>query len=284
MAKLQLTDIGIFVKDLKAARSFYTKKIGLKVRESEPKWGYLTLGATKGGEDAALNPWQPVPEWGQEDYEKRKAQIGGVTGIGFSTSDMKRTVSDLRRRGVKVEIEGEGSTFARFSDPDGNVLFLAQPARVKARRAGIQSLAFVTVVSRDTKRSGEFFRKALAMKERRVPGEEGEEDFVMHQLSPKATGIAPFTPTKEMYDDPSDYDADMAHIGEDTAISFTTNDLYKLQEALMAKGVRFQRKAEKRGWGGLMADFLDPDDNVYSIMQPRAVTERLEKKRKGRAR
>lgn len=267
MAKLQLTDIGIFVKDLKASRTFYTKKIGLKVRESEPKWGYLTLGATKGGEDAALNPWQPVPEWGQEDYEKRKAQIGGVTGIGFSTSDMKRTVSDLRRRGVKVEIEREDSTFARFSDPDGNVLFLAQPARVKARRAGIQSLAFVTVVSRDTKRSGEFFRKALAMKERRVPGEEGEEDFVMHQLSPKATGIAPFTPTKEMYEDPADYDADMAHIGEDTSIGFTTKGIHALQDQLMAKGVRFKQKAEKRDWGGIQAKFFDPDDNVYTLVE-----------------
>src|SRR2546427_326951 len=56
MAKLQLTDVEIYVKDLKAARAFYTKKIGLKVRSSMPKWGYLALGATKGGDDAALTP------------------------------------------------------------------------------------------------------------------------------------------------------------------------------------------------------------------------------------
>src|SRR5207245_424584 len=72
MAKLQLTDVEIYVKDLKAARAFYTKKIGLKVRSSMPKWGYLALGATKGGEDAALTPWQPVPEWGTEMYESRQ--------------------------------------------------------------------------------------------------------------------------------------------------------------------------------------------------------------------
>src|SRR5205807_6202179 len=51
MAKLQLTDVEIFVKDLKATRAFYTRKIGLKVRSAMPKWGYLALGATKGGED-----------------------------------------------------------------------------------------------------------------------------------------------------------------------------------------------------------------------------------------
>jgi len=57
MAKLELTDVEIYVKDLKAARAFYTRKIGLKVRSSMPKWGYLALGATKGGDDAALTPW-----------------------------------------------------------------------------------------------------------------------------------------------------------------------------------------------------------------------------------
>src|SRR5439155_664236 len=91
MAKLELTDVEIYVKDLKAARAFYTKKIGLKVRSSMPKWGYLALGATKGGEDAALTPWQPVPEWGKEMYESRLKMIGGVTGIGFITNDLKRT-------------------------------------------------------------------------------------------------------------------------------------------------------------------------------------------------
>jgi len=91
MAKLQLTDVEIFVKDLKATRAFYTRKIGLKVRSAMPKWGYLALGATKGGEDAALTPWQPVPEWGQEMYESRLKMIGGVTGIGFITNGRSRT-------------------------------------------------------------------------------------------------------------------------------------------------------------------------------------------------
>src|SRR5207245_9903402 len=90
MAKLELTSIGIVVKDLKKARSFYTRKIGLKVRESDPKMGYLALGATKGGKDAALNPWQPTPDWG-DMYEPALKRIGEGTGIGFLTSDWKKT-------------------------------------------------------------------------------------------------------------------------------------------------------------------------------------------------
>ncbi len=264
MSKLQLTDLEIYVKDLKAARAFYTKKIGLKVRSSMPKWGYLALGATKGGQDASLTPWQPTPDWGQDVYESRLKMIGGITGIGFLTNDLKGTVADLKKKGVKAEIEREDGTFGRFTDPDGNVLFLAQPAKPKVRRKGVSALTFVTVVSKDSKKTGEFFKKALGMKSHRVPGEEGFTDY---RFSEKGTSIMPFTPTKEMYDNPSDYDSDLAHIGEETGVGFTTDDIYKLQEQLLAKGVRFKAKAEAQGWGGIMARFFDLDDNVYSLVQ-----------------
>lgn len=264
MAKLSLTDVEIYVKDLKATRAFYTKKIGLKVRSFLPKWGYLALGATQGGADAALTPWQPKPEWGPEMYESRMKMIGGITGIGFLTNDLKGTVADLKKKGVQAEIEREDGTFGRFTDPDGNVLFLAQPARPKVRRKGLTALTFVTVVSRDAKKSGEFFKKALGMKAHRVPGEEG---FVDYRLSEKGTSIMPFTPTKEMYDNPSDYDSDMAHLGEETGIGLTTDAIYKFQEQLMAKGVRFKEKAEAQDWGGITARFFDPDDNVYTLVE-----------------
>ncbi len=265
MAKLQLTDVEIFVKDLKATRAFYTRKIGLKVRSAMPKWGYLALGATKGGEDAALTPWQPVPEWGQEMYESRLKMIGGVTGIGFITNDLKRTMADLKKKGVKTAVDGESETFGRFTDPAGNVLFLAQPAKPKVRRAGVSALGFVTVASRDSKKTGEFFRKTLGMRKQRA--ESDEEGFDSYQLSPKATAITPFTPRKDIYDNPADYDADMAHIGEETGIGFTTSDIYRLQEQLLAKGVRFKEKAEAQDWGGIRARFFDLDDNVYSLVE-----------------
>src|SRR5947207_1259951 len=265
MAKLQLTDVEIFVKDLKATRAFYTRKIGLKVRSAMPKWGYLALGATKGGEDAALTPWQPVPEWGQEMYESRLKMIGGVTGIGFMTNDRERTVPDLKKKGVKTAVDGESETFGRFTDPAGNVLFLAQPAKPKVRRAGVSALGVVTVASRDSKKTGEFFRQALGMRKQRAESE--EEGFDSDQLSPKATAITPFTPRKDIYDNPADYDADMAHIGEETGIGFTTSDIYRLQEQLLAKGVRFKEKAEAQDWGGIRARFFDRDDNVYSLVE-----------------
>lgn len=265
MVKLEsLESVGFFVNDLKAAKRFFTRTIGLKVREEERKWGYLALGATKGGEDASLDPWQPSPEWGTEMYEFGRRQIGTVTGIGFRTNDFAGTLEMMRRRGVKVVVEGEAQDFARFKDSDGNAFFFSPAEKVKRKRAGLAALEWVTVVTRDAARSGEFFTKALGMRGRRIPGEEG---FIGYRLSTKGTSILPFAPTREMYPDPKDYDADMAHLGEDTAISFQTRDIYKLQEALMDRGVRFSEKAEKRDWGGIRARFLDPDDNVYSIIQ-----------------
>src|SRR3970282_2273164 len=97
------------------------------------------------------------------------------------------------------------------------------------------------------------------MRPRRVPGEEG---FIEYRLSPKGTSIMPFTPTKEMYDNPADYDSDMSHLGEETGIGFTTNAIYQVQEQLMAKGVRFQKKAEAQDWGGLREPCAAPHANA----------------------
>jgi len=268
MARIKsVSDIDIMVKDQRRARAFYTEKLGMRVRSEDAKFGYLNLGATKGGADAGLSLWQPSPQWPSAMYEEGMKQIGVVTGIGFRTSDLARTAEALRKRRVKVEKDSE--TFARIWDADGNVLFLQQQRRPKARRAGLQTLEFVTVVSRDAERSGAFFR-ALGFKAKKIPGEEGAEgeSFSVFQLSREGTSIMPFTPERAMYEDPSDYDADMAHIGENTGISILVDGIYDLQERLLSEGIRFQEKAEKQPWGAIAARVLDPDDNTYRLVEP----------------
>ena len=91
--------------------------------------------------------------------------------------------------------------------------------------------------------------------------------FKVYRLHPGGTGLFPFTPTREMYPNPSDYESDITHIGERTSIGFTTRDLMALQEKLMARGVRFRQKAQREEWGGIQAKFLD--HNEYSIIQYR---------------
>ena len=91
MARLEsLAHVGIFVRDWAAALDFYTRKVGLKVRDEDPKWDYVALGATKGGADAGLNLWQPIPAWGAAEYAAGMKEIGTVTGIGFRTPSLAK--------------------------------------------------------------------------------------------------------------------------------------------------------------------------------------------------
>ena len=266
MAKLEsIGSVGIFTKDLKKSKQFYTKTIGLKVREEDKKMGYISLGPTLGGGDAGLNLWEPAESWGPDMYKAGLKSIGGVAGIGYLTTDLKKTVDGLKKRGVEASIE-ENGTFGSFTDPDGNVLFIQQQPRPKAKKAGLQRLAFITVVSSDAPKTGEFLVKGLGMKRHKMTGE-GGQDYTNYTVGAEGTSIMPFTPSKMQYTDPKDYETDMEHLGENTTISFVTKDIRGAQEALLARGVRFSQKAEKKEYGW-SARILDPDDNVYELYQP----------------
>jgi len=52
-----------------------------------------------------------------------------------------------------------------------------------------------------------------------------------------------------------------------TGIVFDTDDIYALYERLSKRGVKFTRKPTKTRWGGIVADFLDPDNNEFEVVQ-----------------
>jgi predicted enzyme related to lactoylglutathione lyase len=52
-----------------------------------------------------------------------------------------------------------------------------------------------------------------------------------------------------------------------TGIVFDTDDIHKLYENLRKKGVKFIVKPTKMEWGGIVADFLDPDNNILEVVQ-----------------
>ena len=123
------------------------------------------------------------------------------------------------------------------------------------------------VVSRDADRAGEFFTKALGLKPRKVRGGEGEGDFTVYRVSPDQTSIMPFTPNRETYDNPADYDADMAHIGENTSIGFEVDDIRAVEEKLRVRGARIKEGPKKQDWGGITVRVLDPDGNEYMLYE-----------------
>ena len=52
-----------------------------------------------------------------------------------------------------------------------------------------------------------------------------------------------------------------------TGIVFDTDDIYTLYSNLKKKGVKFTMKPTKMAWGGIVADFLDSDNNVLEVVQ-----------------
>jgi predicted enzyme related to lactoylglutathione lyase len=52
-----------------------------------------------------------------------------------------------------------------------------------------------------------------------------------------------------------------------TGIVLDTDDIYALYERLTKKGVTFTLKPTKMPWGGIVANFLDPDKNELQVVQ-----------------
>jgi uncharacterized glyoxalase superfamily protein PhnB len=56
-------------------------------------------------------------------------------------------------------------------------------------------------------------------------------------------------------------------VGGSTSIAWETDDLQATYEALSAKGVEFPQPPTQRFWGGVEAQFVDPDGNRYLLQQ-----------------
>lgn len=52
-----------------------------------------------------------------------------------------------------------------------------------------------------------------------------------------------------------------------TSIALETDDLQATYEALRAKGVEFPQPPTQRFWGGVEAQFTDPDGNLFLLQQ-----------------
>ena len=56
--------------------------------------------------------------------------------------------------------------------------------------------------------------------------------------------------------------------GSPTTLVLMTKDVQKSVEKLESKGVRFTTKPQKMWWGGLYAEFIDPDRIKWGLVEP----------------
>jgi len=56
-------------------------------------------------------------------------------------------------------------------------------------------------------------------------------------------------------------------IGGPTGIIFDTSDIQQTHSSFKAKGVEFTQEPTEQPWGGIEAQFSDPDGNVFSVVE-----------------
>jgi predicted enzyme related to lactoylglutathione lyase len=101
------------------AKKFYTETLGLPMALAMDEAGWAQFGVAN-ETHLAVNLWR-----GPEPVPPRE---GGATVI-FGVDDARKTVQELRKRGVKCEdaVEIPGMViYATFYDPEGNRLQIAQ--------------------------------------------------------------------------------------------------------------------------------------------------------------
>jgi predicted enzyme related to lactoylglutathione lyase len=110
------TWIGVVCDDFERQRAFYREVLGLRETEAGEDWAEYDMGA---GVTFELIRRSQDPE-----YDGRRYQVG------FAVDDISAAREELLARGVEAVtdvVEGtDGSPWAYFRDPEGNVFEIKQ--------------------------------------------------------------------------------------------------------------------------------------------------------------
>jgi catechol 2,3-dioxygenase-like lactoylglutathione lyase family enzyme len=132
-----LSHVNVWVHDQDETLAFWTRKVGLEVREdvTVPELGnfrWLTVGLA-GQPDVALAlmvvPPPPVFDADTAEQLKNLMAKGAAGGLFFATDDCHATYQELKDRGVEFTEEPSKRPYgidAAFRDPSGNQVRIVQ--------------------------------------------------------------------------------------------------------------------------------------------------------------
>ncbi|WP_418316978.1 VOC family protein [Piscinibacter sakaiensis] len=119
---LKLGAARVFVYDLAAAHAFYSGKLGLRLKTSNARFGYLVYDAGR----TELVVGAVAPDAKEDDH----AMVGRVTGLSFYVDNIAAMHRALLAREVFFSAPPKrqpwGGIMATFADPAGNQLNLLQ--------------------------------------------------------------------------------------------------------------------------------------------------------------
>jgi len=112
MKNLNNARVNIMISNMDQAIDFYVNFLGLELLNRYSNH-YAELDAN--GFMIALHPTNDT------------ISLGNNISIGLGVFNFDETISNLESKGIKFTLEQEGYIrLAHFSDPDGNILFLAE--------------------------------------------------------------------------------------------------------------------------------------------------------------
>jgi predicted enzyme related to lactoylglutathione lyase len=107
--------IGVVVDDLEGQRRFWGDLLGLRETAAEADYVQFELGE---GRIFELLQRSDLPQYDQPRFQ-----------VGFAVDDIAQAREELLRRGVEPltdTIESDGSAWAYFRDPEGNVFEITE--------------------------------------------------------------------------------------------------------------------------------------------------------------
>ncbi|MEM7443637.1 MAG: VOC family protein [Pseudomonadota bacterium] len=116
----------------------------------------------------------------------------------------------------------------------------------------INRIDWARIFVSDLERSRAFYEKLFGMEPMWA-----DEHAAVYQ-----TGGAKLVVEKSDPDDPETPEL----VGRFAGLSFAAEDIDGVYKAMVAEGIQFDGPPKKQDWGGTLAHFHDPDDNVLTLI------------------
>lgn len=119
---MELNTARVFVRDIDAAKQFYSRKLGLPLKADGSQYGYCVFKAG--------NTELVVEAVADDAPEEEKILVGRFTGLSFTVQDCGEKHRALVALGVPFtgapEKQSWGGILATLQDPSGNELQIVQ--------------------------------------------------------------------------------------------------------------------------------------------------------------
>lgn len=127
--------------------------------------------------------------------------------------------------------------------------------------ANKMNLAAVRIFVSDIDGASAFYRQQIGLEPSVSAQDEG---FVVF---PMANGVDLILEEGLPDIEEDEEDSGETLVGRFVGVSLAVDDLSSTYDALCDQGVRFVDPPERQAWGGWLAHFLDPDDNIVSLVE-----------------